>query len=88
MQLGELILRERLGRKQIQRARRRVAQDRAQHRRVVAERLPRRGRRRHHDVTAGKRMVDRHGLMGVELIDAALAQHVAEARIEIVTKRA
>ena len=87
VQLGELILRERLGRKQIERARRRVAQNRAQHRRVVAERLPRRGRRRHDDVTAGERVLDRQRLVRVELIDAAVAQHVAQTRIEIVAKR-
>ena len=47
VQLGELILCECLGRKQVQRPRRRVVQDRVEHRRVVAERLAR--RRRGHD---------------------------------------
>ena len=59
LQLGELILRERLGRKQIQRAARRVLQDRVQDRRVVAERLARRRRRDHDDVAAGERVLDR-----------------------------
>ena len=59
LQLGELILRERLGRKQIQRAARRILQDRVQDRRVVAERLARRGRRDDDDVAAGQRVVDR-----------------------------
>ena len=40
-------------------------------RRVVAERLARRRRRDDHDVAAGQRVVDRLGLMGVELGDAA-----------------
>ena len=40
VQLGELVLGEGLGREQIERTRRRVLQDRVQHRGVVAERLP------------------------------------------------
>ena len=52
VQLGELILRQRLGRKQVQRARRRVLQDRVEDRPVVAERLARRGRRDRDDVAA------------------------------------
>ena len=71
LQLGELILRERLGRKEIQRAARRILQDRVEDRRVVAERLARRGRRDDDDVPAGERVLDRFGLMRVELIDAA-----------------
>ena len=43
VQLGQLVLRQRLGRKEIQRAAGRVPQDGAEHRRVVAERLARRG---------------------------------------------
>jgi hypothetical protein len=39
VQLGELILRECLGRKEIQRARRRILQDRVQHGSVIAERF-------------------------------------------------
>ena len=38
-------------------------------------------------MTAGERVLDRERLVRVELIDAALAQHVAQARIEIVAKR-
>ena len=52
VQLRELILRQRLGRKEIQRARRRILQDRVQHRRVVAERLARRRRRNRDDIAA------------------------------------
>ena len=79
LQLGELILRERLGRKQIQRAARRVLQDRVEHRRVVAERLARRGRRDDDDVAAGQRVLDRFGLVRVELMDAARRRAPASA---------
>ena len=79
LQLGELILRERLGRKQIQRAARRILQDRIEHRRVVAERLARRGRRDHDDVPAGERVLDRLGLVRVELRDAARRRARASA---------
>ncbi len=37
-------------------------------------------------MTASERVIDGKGLMRVELIDTALAQHVAETRIEIVVK--
>ena len=67
VQFGELILRERLGWKQIQGAARGILQDRIQHGRVVAERLARRRRRDHHHVTAGERVLDRLGLVSVEL---------------------
>ena len=84
VQLGELILRERLGRKQIQRARRRIRQDLAQDRRVVAERLARRGRRGDDDVAPGERVLDGCGLVRVELVDAARGERRAEPRIEAV----
>ena len=67
VQLGELILRERLRRKEIQRARRVIRQDRTQNRRVIAERLARRGRRDDDGVAAGEGVFDRRGLMRVEL---------------------
>ena len=57
LQLGELILRERLRRKQIQRAAGRILQNRVQDRRVVAERLARRRRRDHDHVAAGRARV-------------------------------
>ena len=56
MQFGELILRERLRRKQIQRARRRILQDALEDRRVVAERLARRRRRDDDDVAPAERV--------------------------------
>ena len=56
MELRQLILRERLRRKEIKRPCRRVAQDRAQDWRVVTERLARCGGRGDDDMTPGKRM--------------------------------
>jgi hypothetical protein len=38
-------------------------------------------------MTAGERVIDREGLVRVELIEAAVAQHVAQTRIETVAKR-
>ena len=67
VQLRELILRQRLCRKQIQRARRRILQDGVEHRRVVAERLARRRRRDRDDVAAGEHVLERLGLVRVEL---------------------
>jgi hypothetical protein len=87
VQLGELILRERLGRKQIERARRRRRQNRLQDRRVVAERLARRGRRRGDDVAAGKRVADGLGLVRIELRDPARGQRLHEARIHVLGER-
>ncbi len=71
LQLGELILRERFGREQIERAACRVLQDRVKHRRVVAQRLAGRGRRDDNDVAARERVVDRLGLVRIELSDPA-----------------
>ena len=71
VQLRQLVLRQRLGREQIQRARRRILQDRVEHGRVVAERLARRGRRDRDDVAAGEHVRERLRLVRVELLDAA-----------------
>ena len=87
LQLGELILRQRLGRKQIQRAARRILKNRVQDRRVVTERLARGRRRDDDDVAAGERVVDRLGLMRVELIDAARLQRLLQPRVERLRKR-
>ena len=82
VQLGELVLRERLGRKQIQGAARRVRQDRVQRGRVVAQRLARRGRRRHDEVAAGERELEGRGLVRVELCDAARFERRAQTGID------
>ena len=74
VQFGELVLRERFGWEEIQRARRRVLQDRVQDRRVVAERFPRSRRRDGDDVAAGEHMGEGFALVRVELVDAALRE--------------
>ena len=63
VQLGHLVLRQRLGRKEVERARRAVLQDRVEDRQVVAERLARRGRRGDDDVLAGGDALAGLGLM-------------------------
>ena len=87
MELGQLILRQRFRRKEIQRSRRRVAQDAVENRRVVTEGLARRRRRDDDGVPAGERVVDGLGLVKVELVDPAHAERVLEAGIESVRKR-
>ena len=80
--LGHLILRQRLGRKEIQRARGGVLKNGVEDRQVVAERLARRGGRRDDDVAAGCDMRERFGLMAVELGDAAPFERGLQSRIE------
>ena len=67
VELGELILRERFGGKQVQRATRRILQDRVKDRRVIAERLPGCRGRDDHDVTPRKGVIDCVRLVRVEL---------------------
>ena len=71
VQLGELILRQRLGREEIERAGGGVLQDRVQHGRVVAERLSGRGRGDRDDVPSRQDVGEGLRLVGVELLDAA-----------------
>ncbi len=87
LQLGELILRERLGRKQVEGPARRILQDRVQHRHVVAERLARRGRCDDHDVAARERVLDGLGLVRVELADATRGEGVPKASVELLGER-
>ncbi len=87
LQLRELILRQRLGRKQVERAARRILEDRVEHRRVVAERLARRRRRDDDRVATGQRVLDRFRLVRVELIDAARRERADQPRIERRGKR-
>ena len=70
VQFGELILRERLRRKKINRARVAVFEDRVQHRQVVAERFARSGRSHDDDVFAGVYGLGRRSLMRVRLANA------------------
>ncbi len=81
VRLVHLVLRERLGGKQIQRARLRFVEDALHHRQVVAKRLAAgRGRDEHHVLTITD---EAHGLglMPVEPLHAALCQYVFQLRI-------
>ena len=71
VKLGQLVLRQRLGRKEIQRPRRRILQDRVEDRGVVAERFPGSRRRNRDDVAPREHVLERFRLMRVELLDAA-----------------
>ena len=75
----ELIVRQRLRRKKIQRSRLRIAQQGVEHRQVVAQRLARSRRGHHADVLAAQHTVDGGRLMRVELIDAARLQRFTQA---------
>ena len=84
MQLGELVLRQGLGGKQIERPARRVLQDRIQNRDVVAQRLAR-GRRCDHDCMAvGHRMADGFCLMAVKLGDATRLERCPQPMVDSV----
>ena len=72
VKLGLLVLGERLGREEVEGAGVRVFEDGVEDRQVVAEGLAAGGRRDDDDVAAGQRVLDRLGLVGVELVDAAL----------------
>jgi hypothetical protein len=87
VQFSELILRQRLSGIQIHRPRRRIAQDLGQDRAVVAERLAGRGRGDDDDVAAGEGVGHRLSLVGVELLDALLAEHLHQPRIHRLGER-
>ena len=87
LQLGQLILRQGLGREQVEDARLRPLDQRLQRGQVVAERLARRGGRDHDDVLALLDELPGAGLMAVELLDAPRAQGLGDARIERGRKR-
>ena len=72
VQFGELILRERLGGEEIQRARVRIFQHGVQHRQVVAQRFSGSGRRDDDDVAPLMHGFGRRGLMAVQFGDALL----------------
>ena len=82
LQLCELVLGQRLGREQVEDAGLRTLDERLQRRQVVAERLARRRRRDHHDVAAGLDQLPHAGLVAEQLLDAARAQCLGDARIE------
>ena len=82
IQFGNLIAGKRLRRKQVQCARRRILQNRIQHRRVIAKRFSGRSRRDHDEIALRNRGFNRHALVNVRLFDAARTQHVDHARIQ------
>ena len=86
-QLGQLILRQRLGWEEIQDAGLGLLDECLEHRQVVAERLAGRGRRHDDQVLAlGDRVVGL-GLVRVELLDASDPERFEQARIERRGKR-
>ncbi len=87
LQLRELVLGQRLGREQIEDAGFRTLDERLQDRQVVAERLARRRRRDHHDVAAGLDQLPHARLVAEQLLDAARAQGLGDARVERRGKR-
>ena len=87
VQLGELILRERLRRKQIQGPRGRIPDDGVEHGDVVAERLAGGGGSGDHHVAARERMLDGDRLVGIELLDAARLEHPAERLVDSLRER-
>jgi hypothetical protein len=87
VQLRHLVLRERFGWKQIQCARRGILQDAIQNRQVVAERLPGRRWRGDHHLPTIDDVVERFGLVGVELMHAALLERGCQPWIEAFWKR-
>ena len=89
-ELGErarLILRERLRRVEVERARLRLARDRVEDGEVERERLPRRGSGRDDDVLAALRGLPGLGLMAVERGDAVRDERRCDARVEVVGER-
>ena len=89
-ELGErarLILRERLRRVEVERARLRVARDRVEDGEVEGERLPRRGSGRDDDVLAALRGLPRLGLVAVERGDAGRDERRGDPWVEVVRER-
>ena len=84
LQLGLLILGERLGGEEVQRPGVRVFEDGVQDGQVVAHGLAAGGGGDHDDVAAGQGVLDRLGLVGVQPIDAALRVGGIDAGIEAI----
>ncbi len=87
VELGQLVLRECLGWKHVERTRRGVGENLVQHRRVVTERLA--GRRGGDDdhIAAGESVPHGRGLVCVELVDPARAKRAVQAFVESVRER-
>ena len=86
MQLGQLVLGQRLGGKEIQRASFRIAQHRLQNWQVIAGGLPGRRRRHHHHVFPGQCEAGRLRLMGIEAADATRRQRLPQAQLQPIRK--
>ena len=86
-QLGQLVLGEGLGRKQVQGPARRLLEQALKDRQVVAQRLPARGRCHDDEVPAAPRQVVGLGLVRVEALDAASLQGLLERWSEIGRQR-
>ena len=81
-ELRDLVLAERLGRKEEQRPSRRVLGDRLERGQGIAEGLARRGRRDHDDVLAGMDRIDGLGLVRVQPLDPAPGETLHDARVQ------
>ena len=81
-ELGHLILRQRLGRKQVE-SLGLFLEYALQHRQVVAQGFARRGGRDHYRMPAGTKMIPGRALVGVEPWDTAAVEGGGQARIEI-----
>ena len=86
-QLGELVLGQGLGRKEIEHACVGLPEQRLKHGQVVAERLARRRRRDDDDVVALLDQLPRLSLVGVELTDPACPKRIGEPGIDRRRKR-
>ena len=86
VQLDQLILRERLRGKEVQRAGFRIFHQLVQDWQVVAERFARSSRCDYHDVLAFARQFRRLCLMHIKLMDPALLQNFYQARCKKIRK--
>jgi hypothetical protein len=78
LQFVELIFGQGLGREKIHRAGAGIGQQQVQHGQVVAQRLAAGGWRDHHHVLALFDRLERLGLVGIELADAAVRQRAPQ----------
>ena len=83
----QLVLAERLGREQVERAGRWILCDGVQDRQVIAQRFARCGGRDNDDVLAALQGVERVGLVGVEHLDALPVERSHQALVEPIRKR-